>query len=166
MPYLWSPATSDAPETLTLWPHQPLTARGFVWFIGVTAALMTVPLYPMIGKPMLWVMLPFMLAVIAGVWLALRRSARDRTLVEVLTLTPQQLVLVRHNPHVPDQSWQANPYWASAQIYPRAGPVPDYLTLKGAGREVELGAFLGPDERRDLLAALTERLTALRSTAP
>jgi uncharacterized membrane protein len=38
------------------------------------------------------------------------------------------------------------------------GPVPSYLTLRGAGREVELGAFLTQDERvtleRDLRSAL------------
>lgn len=166
MPYHWTPATPDCPETLTLWPHRPLTAQGFVLFIAVTAAMMALPLLVLLGTPMLWVMLPFPLAAIAGVWIALQRSARDGALLEVLTLTPEELVLVRHNPRAPAQRWQANPYWATVQIYPHATPIPNYLTLKGGGREVELGAFLGPDERRALMQRLTERLSSLRQITP
>ena len=46
--------------------------------------------------------------------------------------------------------WEANPYWTEVRIYPEGGPVPQYLTLKGAGREVEIGAFLSPEEREAL----------------
>ena len=42
------------------------------------------------------------------------------------------------------------------------GPVEAYLTLSGSGREVELGAFLTPDERRALDIDLRSRLAALR----
>jgi uncharacterized membrane protein len=44
------------------------------------------------------------------------------------------------------------------QLYPTGGPVPQYLTLKGGGREVELGAFLSEDERRTLKDDLHRRL--------
>jgi len=32
-------------------------------------------------------------------------------------------------------------------LYPKGGPVPHYLTLRGSGREVEIGAFLSEEER-------------------
>jgi uncharacterized membrane protein len=32
-------------------------------------------------------------------------------------------------------------------LHARGGPVPQYLTLQGGDREVELGAFLTPPER-------------------
>ncbi|MCB1513056.1 MAG: DUF2244 domain-containing protein [Hyphomicrobiaceae bacterium] len=44
----------------------------------------------------------------------------------------------------------------------RDGPVEDYLTLAAQGREVELGAFLTPEERRELDRELRHRLAALR----
>jgi uncharacterized membrane protein len=40
--------------------------------------------------------------------------------------------------------------------------VPNYLTLKGEGREVELGAFLSEEERVALHAALRDRIPQLR----
>jgi uncharacterized membrane protein len=36
--------------------------------------------------------------------------------------------------------------------------VPDYVTLTGAGREVEIGAFLTEDERRALFSELSDLL--------
>ena len=40
--------------------------------------------------------------------------------------------------------------------HPMVGKVEDYLTLQGGPREVEIGAFLTPPERR----ALEDRLVA------
>ena len=44
----------------------------------------------------------------------------------------------------------------------RNGPVEAYLTLSDGQREIELGAFLTPDERRDLCDDLMRRLARLR----
>ena len=40
--------------------------------------------------------------------------------------------------------------------------MPQYLTLKGGPREVELGAFLSEEERLALRRELTDRLASLR----
>jgi uncharacterized membrane protein len=40
--------------------------------------------------------------------------------------------------------------------------VPNYLTLKGEAREVELGAFLSEEERVTLSEELQQKLAALR----
>ena len=151
---------SSAPEEtrLHLWPYRSLPRRGMVWFIGGTAALVALPLLAVVGSPVLWGLLPFLLAAIAGIWWALERSFRDAEIVEDLTLTPDQITLIRPGPRGMRADWQANPHWVKMSLHATGGPVPDYLTLTGNGREVELGAFLTPEERRDLAADLSDRL--------
>ena len=99
-----------------------------------------------------------LLAAVAGIWWALERSFRDAEIVEDLTLSADQITLIRHGPRGKRADWQANPHWVKLTLHPKSGPVPDYLTLSGNGREVELGAFLTPEERRALAADLRERL--------
>ena len=43
MPYEWLPPDGGE-DRLHLWPHRSLTQAGFVWFVGLTAALIAVPL--------------------------------------------------------------------------------------------------------------------------
>ena len=117
-----------------------------------------------LGTAALWVLLPFLAAAVAAVWVALRHS--NRTVTEDLTLTRDQITLCRHTPGRQDQVWQANPHWVRIALHPTGGPVPDYLTLSGNGRVVELGAFLTPGERRDLHGLLLKQLSALRSMSP
>jgi uncharacterized membrane protein len=155
MPYEWT-RSDGAPAELHLWPYRSLPKRGFVWFIGGTAALISVPLFAALGTLVLWGLLPFLAATVAGIWWALNRSYRDGELTETLTLTPGRITLVRRAPDGSEQRWEANPYWVTVRLYPAGGRVAQYLTLKGEGREVELGAFLGEDER----VALAEELRA------
>jgi uncharacterized membrane protein len=161
MPYEWTPAGDDA-QNLRLWPYRSLNETGFVWFISTTAALIALPLIVMIGQPVLWGLLPFVVAAVAAIWWALRSNARDRTILEELSLTRDQITLTRHNPRGTSQSWQANPFWVRLNVHASGGPVPHYVTLNGNGREVEIGAFLSEEERVALGRDLGTRLSALR----
>lgn len=171
MPYRWE-STEKAPDhsgafclplVLRLWPHRSLTARGFVWFIGITSALISLPLLSLVGTSVMWGLLPFMLAALGGIWWALSRNRQDRaTLAEVLTITPTEITLFRRNADGSEQHWQANSYWVTAHIHPAGGPVPDYLTLRGDGREVELGAFLSREERLALHQEVSRALSLVR----
>lgn len=170
MPYRWhdhaaAPERSGAVlHELVLWPHRSLPRRGFVWFIGATAALLALPLLAVVGHAVLWGLLPFALAAVAGLWFAIGRSYRSGETREVLRLGREALDLTRSDPGRPDRRWRANPYWVRVAL--RAdGPVEAYLTLSGGGREVELGAFLSPEERRALEPELRRRLAGLRQAA-
>jgi uncharacterized membrane protein len=162
MPYTWTPATDDTPETLRAWPYRSLPRKGFALVIGFAALMLLVPLLPVIGSPVLWGLLPFFGLAVWGLWAGLMRSYRDADLVEELRLSPDLMELVRHAPRRAPQRWEANPYWVQVRLHPKGGPVPDYLTLKGGAREVELGAFLSPEERKALSEDLQSRLRALR----
>ncbi len=161
MPYEWSASDGDA-RHLRLWPYRSLSQTGFVWFIGITAALTALPLLMMVGHPVLWGLLPFVVAAVAAIWWALRANARNRAVVEELSLSRDRVTLVRHNPRGRQQRWQANPFWVRLNVYATGGPVPYYVTLNGNGREVEIGAFLSEDERVALGRELGACLSALR----
>ena len=146
MPYEWLPP-QDGEDRLHLWPHRSLSQRGFVWFVGGTAVLIATPLVSTLGSPVLWALLPFLVGTIWAIWFALRKNGRDRDIVEDLRLSSDRITLVRHGPKGRRQDWEANPYWVRVTLHETGGPVPNYLTLKGEGREVELGAFLSEAER-------------------
>ncbi|SIN83178.1 DUF2244 domain-containing protein [Vannielia litorea] len=159
MPYTWSdPPPQGTRARLQAWPHRSLPRVGFVWFIGATAALLAVPLIPALGTPVLWGLLPFMLGALWLLYALLQRSYRDGEILEELTLTDSRLTLTRHNPRGPAQTWEENPHWVRVTLHRTGGPVPHYITLSGKGREVEIGAFLGEDERKALHADLAALL--------
>jgi uncharacterized membrane protein len=97
-------------------------------------------------------------AALAAIWWALERSFRDGEIVEDLAISDELVTLTRHGPRGKRQDWQANPHWVRLTLHATGGPVPQYLTMKGQGREVELGAFLTAEERRRLCAEITRLL--------
>jgi len=159
MPYEWiAPKAPDTTEQLHLWPHRSLPKRGFVLFIGATAALLSLPLIAVLGSPVMWGLLPFLLLALGFLWYGLTRSYKDGEILEELVLTDSTVVLTRHDPRRPARQWDANPHWVRVALHTRQGPVPNYVTLTGAGREVEIGAFLSEDERLTLYDELSQRL--------
>lgn len=165
MPYRWEKPDSET-LVLRLWPFRSLTPRGHAAFVGVTAALLAVPLLAVFGSPALWGLLPFVLAALLALMAALTRSYRSGRTREVLVLTADRARLLRRDPGRADRHWQANPYWMRVALR-EDGPVEDYLTLtggldEGGTREVELGAFLSPEERITLAGELREVLGQIR----
>lgn len=139
-------------------PHKSLTPGGFVWFIGATAALLALPLLTAFGSPVLWGLLPFVGGAIWAIWWGLKRSWRDMDLHEELLLWDDHVRLTHVAPRKADQVWDANPYWVQVRLTPQGGRVPDYVTLKGEGREVEIGAFLAAEERVELYHLLLREM--------
>lgn len=164
MPYQWhddmAPEQSGALSyRLDIWPHRSLPAQGFVWVIGLTAAALALPLLAVLGTSVLWGLLPFAGLAVWALWHAIRISYRRPR--EVIRLTQDRLELVRSDPGRADRVWHTNPYWLRLSLR-QNGPVEDYLILTDGQREVELGAFLAPEERISLRDDLARRLAALR----
>ena len=84
-------------------------------------------------------------------------NRRDRSLREELTLSASELALRHIPPKGPPLDWSANPHWVTVTLR-QDGPVENYLTLRAAGREVELGRFLTPEEREALYNELSPLL--------
>ena len=156
MPYEWTRTPTQT--KLEAWPYRSLPKRGFVIVISVAVILLALPALVLIGTIVLWGLLPFMAIAVGALWWGLQKSYRDGEVLEELVITDDQVHLRRHQSNKPSQEWQCNPYWSTAHLHESEGPVPNYVTLKGNGREVEIGAFLSEDERKalyhDLRAAL------------
>jgi uncharacterized membrane protein len=150
---------------LRLWPHSSLSPRGFVWVIGLAYAFVSIPLLALLGTAALWGILPFALVTLATLWFALKRSWRDRDIAETLELTADSLHLHRRDPGGRERVWDANPYWVRVCLHATGGPVEDYVTLEGGSRVVEIGAFLTPEERRELRDVLSDALGLARVAA-
>lgn len=123
--------------------------------------LASLPLIFLLGTWVFWGLLPFVLTATGALYYALRRNERDRQILEILTITPELTLLTRHNPRGPVQDWQSNTYWVKVALHTQGGPVPNYITLKGTDREVEIGAFLSEDERKSLYGELRETMSRM-----
>ena len=157
---------TDPPAlSLTLWPNRSAGRRGWTWVIAILAVGFSLPLAGLAGTSAAWGMLPFLVAALAGLCLAVRRNHLDGRMREEVRLWPDLITVVRHDPDGRVRRWHANPFWVRMKL--RDAHVERYLTLEGGGREIELGAFLSPWERETLhadLAAALRRVGADRST--
>lgn len=166
MPYIINnEITLGKTTTIELWPYNSLKPKGFVFFLGTTFTLISIPLFNVLGTKVFWGLFPFLFVTLMGIWFALRRSLNDRQILEQLTLYKEEIVLIRQDPSGKQKEWVCSPYWAKLRIYEREGPVTNYITLSGNGREVELGSFLGEEERKDLFDDLNRLLNNLNSKA-
>ncbi|GIT85035.1 MULTISPECIES: DUF2244 domain-containing protein [Roseobacter] len=147
MPYQWISQPDETPQTLRLWPHNSLPPQGMAAFVLATFAMILIPVVTMLGSPVLWGLLPFVLLAVWGIYHALRRNRKARNIVEVLTLNDEEAHLIRTEPTGATREWDCNRYWTTITKYEKDGPIPHYVTLKGMGREVEIGAFLSEEER-------------------
>ncbi len=147
MPYQWTSAPDETPQQMRLWPHQSLPPRGMAAFVLATFTMILIPVITLLGSPVLWGLLPFALLAVWGMYFALQRNHHALKIEEVLTLDDEAARLTRTDPSGAVREWDCNRYWTTITKYEKDGPVPHYVTLKGMGREVEIGAFLSEDER-------------------
>jgi uncharacterized membrane protein len=158
LPYEWTTPPNAQPQRMRLWPHQSLSRRGFAGFVGVTFVLILIPTLPLLGTVLLWGLLPFMMLAVAGLYFALQHNHVSRRIEEVLTLDAETAHLRHVTAAGEVKEWDCNRHWATVTKYDSDGPVPHYVTLRGHGREVEIGAFLSEEERIALYDDLQRHL--------
>ncbi|WP_193221940.1 DUF2244 domain-containing protein [Amylibacter sp. SFDW26] len=130
-------------------PIKSLSNKGFVNVITIAAIALTIPLMAVLGTIALWMLLPHLLLAIGLLWYFIRRNDKDRDVYEHILIWKDAIAVHRHNPRGPDQYWTGNPYWVKLKTRDTR-TVESYLTMTGAEREIELGAFLSPAERVEL----------------
>jgi len=95
-----------------------------------------------------------------GLWLFMRLSYRSGRVTERLCLWPDAIAVERREPKGTILRWAANPYWVTVETE-NTRDIQHYLTLRGSGRRIELGAFLIPEERIALADELRQRIARL-----
>ena len=160
---LRSDRTDPPLDEFRIWPHRSLPPEGHRHVLLFTCAMFCIPLIPAFAAGIGWTLLPFLSAAAAMLWYFLRRNTRDGAAQwEHIRIWPDLITVERHDPRRAPRRWAANPYWVQVQIHKDAS-LENYLTLRGDGREIELGAFLSPEERISLKDDLERALGRARS---
>ena len=141
-------------------PIKSLPNTGFVWIIGFSAVMFTLPLMALLGTKALWMLLPHILLALGLLWYFIRRNDVDRSVYEHIRIWPDLIAIHRHNPRAPDQYWNGNPYWVKLKLKDTR-TIESYLIITGGEREIELAAYLSPDERVALKADIESVLKRL-----
>lgn len=146
-----------------LTPHRSLGPLGFrilmAAFAGGAFAVGTV--FYLAGA---WPVLGFMGLEVLLVYGAFKLSYRSGRLRETVTLTDADLTVERVAPSGRIQRWRFQPNWLAVRL----DDPPDWdtpLTLASHGRELVIGAFLTPAERKEVADAIRAALAAWRRPA-
>ena len=146
-----------------LWPHRSLSPSGFRWIMGLTAAGLCLPLIALAPTGASLALAPYAAAAFGLLWLFLKLSYLTGKVTEDLFLWPDAIAVERREPLGTTKRWFANPYWVDIDTTD-TDTVEKYLTLRGGGRRIELGAFLTPEERIELAGELRRQIN--RMTRP
>ena len=115
---------------------------------------MTIPMLALLGSASFWGVVPFCLFTLLLLYLSLRKNYDDGKIIDRLLVWADLITVERVEVNKSIKKWEAIPYWSTVNLYKENGPVDKYLTLKGNGREIELGSFLSPEEREKIYSLL------------
>ena len=132
--------------------------------MGLTAAGLSLPLIALapMGPTLSLALAPYAAAALFSLWLAIKLTYISGRTTEELRLWPDAIAVERREPFGRVRRWSANPYWVDVDLDTRH-KIERYLTLRGAGRRIELGAFLTPDEREELAGELRRRIAKVKA---
>lgn len=150
--------------SVTLWPNRSLSKQGFRWLLCFVAAGMALPVIALSWSPVALGLAPYAGLAFLAFWGFMKLNYRAGRLTEALRLWPDAIAVERREPWGRMRRWAANPYWVDIDLSDTR-TVERYLTLRGAGRRIELGAFLTPEERETLANELKTRIAALNRAA-
>lgn len=146
-----------------LYPRRSLDGRGYLILIVGTGII--IGLYGItflaIGA---WPIFGFLGAEWLLFWFLFSRHYRGDRRAERLRLFPDRLLVEARDPRGRMTAYILQPYWLQV-ILDRADTFRNPLYLRSHGRQVEIGAFLSPQERRDFAAELIDVLRRQRASA-
>ena len=156
------PKAYDAPILdVRLHPHRSLRASGFRRLMALTfaaSALISLPFY-LVGA---WPVVGFLGLDLLLLYVAFRANFRAARAYEDLRLTTLELLFARVNARGARREWRFNPAWVRFERvdHPEFGA--QRLALVSKGRALEVGRFLGPEQKAAFAARFSRALALAR----
>ena len=142
-------------------PHRSLGPTGFrnlMLAAFAFSALVSLPFYLM-GA---WPVVGFMGLDVLALYVAFRANFRSARAYEELRLTPFELLFARINTRGTRREWRFNPSWVRFERIEHEEFGTQRLALVSHGRSLEVGAFLGPDQKAELATKFSRALAQAR----
>ena len=152
-------ATEPTLFSAVLTPHRSLGAVGFIVLMSLLSAVSFAAgiVFYLIGA---WPVVGFLGLDVLLVYLAFRASYRSARMHEWVRLTEDALTVERVGRRGERRRWHFQPFWLRVVLEERDET--NRLVLSSHGRELVVGGFLAPAERRNLAVALKDALTRWR----
>jgi len=151
---------ADAPFyfDVVLQPHRSLSRSGFVTVILIvgTISLAVGIFFLILGA---WPVFGFLGFDIFLLWLAIKLNARALDILERIRATADEVTITRETRRGVE-SWSFNPYWLNVALQETARGKGE-IRLSSHGFSLGLGAFLLPQERREVADALKKAIADL-----
>jgi len=144
----------------TLRPNPPMSPRALKIVLIVVAAINLIFALSFVAQGA-WPIAPFMGLDVALLAWALRESRIAARAFERITLTVSNLRIARHPARGHPSEIALNPYWVRVD-FPDTGLPGARLWLRSHGKSVQIGGFLGAEQRSAFAAALKSALRAAR----
>lgn len=130
----------------TLTPNRSLSRRGFRAVVATTAVLFSIPgmMFYSLGA---WPIAGLMGLDVLAVWWALSASRMDARQYEEVSLWADQLTLKRVSAHGQEQVLRFDPFHVKLVIDRDINERTTALHLRTARNDIEIGAFLSPDDK-------------------
>jgi len=145
-----------------LYPHRSLGRIGFYALMAVLGGYTCFAslYFYHVGA---WPVIGFFGVEILILWLAFRANYQSARGYEMITLTPEALVVTEHHPRRGKTEWTFHPHWAQV-VFEQKGESESHLKVLSHGKGVEIGTFMTADEKKECAEALRAALRVFKTS--
>ena len=154
------PATDPIYAT-RLTPYRSMTPQGCRWIIIAFCCVNVLASLPFVIHGA-WQVMGFMGLDVLGLYIAFKISFRSADAYETVDVTPIELVFAKVSPRGQREVWRFNPSWVRLEQETHHEFGTERVALVSRGESVEIGAFLGPEQKAALARDLSGALAAAR----
>ena len=131
-------------------PNRSLSGEGTIVVFAILAIGLIVPIVPFLGSQV-----GITLTLFSGITFYLflfflEKSFQSGQLYEEIKISSEKIEITHKEKNKKKLTWEGNPFWTKVVMEDKENKVENYLTIQEKGRHIELGAFLSPDERKNL----------------